>query len=137
MSKAKAPKPNPPAAPSAGGNQPSQVGAGTQPAGGSSPPAGSAPGADETPNTSEPSEPGKAGAVPPSGEPPAAPARKARKPKLHPKAAAAEIPAAVLTAACGDAEFTDVLSARQYPDRWVLVLMSANHVRKVEVPNAP
>ncbi len=62
------------------------------------------------------------------------PASKAkRKPKLHAQAADADIPAAVLTAACTDPDFTDVLGARRYPDRWVLVLMSAKEVRKVEV----
>jgi hypothetical protein len=54
---------------------------------------------------------------------------------VHPRAAEADIPAAVLTAACSDTDFTDVLGARRYPDRWVLVLMSATAVRKIEVPD--
>lgn len=138
--------PSTPAAPSAAdaasaaGNQSSQVGAGKQPAGGSSPPAGSASNTSEPrPGDAQPGEPkpgdGETGKqARPSGEPPAGAGRKAtRKPKLHPKAVEAEIPPAVVTAACGDTDFTDVLGARRYPDRWVLVLMGAKDVRKVEV----
>lgn len=139
--------PTTPAAPSAAdaasaaGNQSSQVGAGKQPGAGDS----SAPGSASNPSESRPGdmqtgeqkpgdvETGKQAR--PSGEPPAGTGRKAaRKPKLHPRALDADIPAAVLTAACGDTDFTDVLEARRYPDRWVLVLMSAKDVRKVKVP---
>jgi hypothetical protein len=129
--------PSTPAAPSAAdaasaaGNQSSQVGAGKQPGAGSS----SAPGSASNASEPKPGDVQTGTQARPDGEPPAGPARKAtRKPKLHPRAAEADIPAAVLTAACGDSDFTDVLGARRYPDRWVLVLMSAKDVRKFEVP---
>lgn len=150
MAKAKAPKPNSPAAPSATGNQPSQVGAGTQPAGSSSLPAGSA-AADQAPN-SEPrpevvdagTEETRAGApqseqARPGGERPAgAPQDEITQDlRVHAAAVQSDIPSDVLFAACGPRpEISDVLTARRYPDRWVLVVMSATRAFKVEVPHA-
>lgn len=57
--------------------------------------------------------------------------------RVHPAAVAAGVPDEVVTAACGPrADVTDVLAARRYADRWVLVLMTARAAFKVEVPDA-
>lgn len=56
---------------------------------------------------------------------------------LRVHAAAFDVPRAVMIAACAPRpEISHVLSAREYPDRWVLVVMSATAAFKVEVPHA-
>jgi hypothetical protein len=126
MAKAKAPKPNSPAATSATGNQPSQVGAGTQPAGSSSLPAGSA-AADQAPNNSEPR---------PDDVDAGTEDEITQDLRVHAAAVQSDIPSDVLLKACAPRpEISDVLTARRYPDRWVLVVMSATRAFKVEVPH--
>lgn len=57
--------------------------------------------------------------------------------RVHAAAVAAGLPDEVVAAACGPrAEVTDVLTARRYADRWVLVVMTARTAFKVEVPDA-
>lgn len=56
---------------------------------------------------------------------------------LRVHAAANHVPTDVLFAACAPRpDISHVLSAREYSDRWVLVVMSENRAFKVEVPHA-
>jgi hypothetical protein len=101
------------------GLPPRQVGAGTHPGVGGEPTPGSAPGAgeDAAPNPDQDEI--------------------TQDLRVHAAAVAAGLPDEVVAAACGPrAEVTDVLTARRYADRWVLVVMTARAAFKVEVPDA-
>lgn len=148
MAKAKAPKPNSPAAPSADGNQPSQVGAGKQPAGSSSLPAGSA-SADQasrteresesesgTPQAAAGDESQDAAVADPAGGGSEGLGEITQDLRVHAAAVQADIPTEVLHKACAPRpEISDVIAARQYPDRWVLVVLTEKRAFKVEVPH--
>jgi hypothetical protein len=54
--------------------------------------------------------------------------------RVHSAAVQANIPTEVLCQACAPRpEITDVIAAREYPDRWVLVVLTATRAFKVEV----
>ncbi len=144
-------KPDSPAAPDgaakaadAAGTLPSQVGAGEQPGAADK----AAPGSAKNPERARPGdgETGKkSGAVktdkkkaPDGGAPPSGSRRTAKRDlvRVHPKAADNKIPDDVLRQACEDVDVSDVIGARRYPDRWVLVVMSETRAWKIEVPHA-
>jgi hypothetical protein len=57
--------------------------------------------------------------------------------RIHPAAVAEGLIYGVASEACAPRpEVTDVLAARRYPDRWVLVVMTARKAFKVEVPDS-
>lgn len=95
------------------GLPPRQVGAGTHPGGSAVLPPGSAPGTGEGADEIT------------------------QDLRVHPAAVAEGLTDEVVSAACAPRpEVTDVLAARRYPDRWVLVVMTARKAFKVEVPDA-